>query len=122
MTHAPTSEVACKYAGAWHVISVDMRVLMAHAWPPTVTMLEAMYSKPWPDRVSRVPPPAEPSVGEMAVIATTYSKVRMSGTAALPNVGRRTVTDTMPGGAPDAVQVTVVLSSGASATVTLVHA
>ena len=111
-------------AGARQIISVGVCDATAQSSSPTVTTeLPApptvRCSKPWPLTVTSVPPPAEPSAGVMAVMATTYSNVMCAPTSAHPMLGTCTATGTKPGGALDATHDTSERSLGASTTLTL---
>ena len=75
------------------MISVWDRDATTHGRLPIMTVASsARCSKLLPLKVRSVPPPAEPALGEIAVIATHDSNVSVLGTAASPNVGKWTRT------------------------------
>ena len=72
---------------------------------PTLTLGALNRWKPAPVSVSGVPPPAEPLVGEMAVIAICCVKTTPPPTAASPTPATDTTTAPAPSGASPTVQL-----------------
>ena len=79
LTHEARSVVDGTIAGVAHVICVAVWLTTLHGSEATVTTLllalllalAMTCSKPLPLTVNSVPPPAEPTLGETPVIATT---------------------------------------------------